>query len=160
MPPRPGIPHRGPTRAAPRCHHAAAALLLAAGLGLLACQAPPPFAVGQTGLHAQYLLGTLFVTFPLVSPDQRTTAELTVLQVAAAAERALLRRGYVIVGRTTSEHHARLIGRYAGQFLHEDLEVNASTDQDGVGLAISPKPLGDSAEAQAVLEDILILLAR
>lgn len=160
MPTRPGRPQPTLARAAPRRHRAAAALLLTAALGLWACQAPPPFAVGQTGLHAQYLLGTLFVTFPLVSPDQRTTAELTVLQVAAAAERALLRRGYVIVGRTASEHHARLIGRYAGQFPHEDLEVNASTDQNGVGLAISPKPLGDSAEAQALLEDILIFLAR
>ncbi|MBA4040053.1 MAG: hypothetical protein C0468_07005 [Planctomyces sp.] len=157
---RPGSPKRLLASAPRLRHRAAAALLLAASLGPWACQAPPPFAVGQSGLRAQYVLGTLFVTFPLVSPDQRTTAELTVLQVAAAAERVLLRRGYVVVGRTASEHHARIIGRYAGQFPHEDLEINASTDQDGIGLAISPKPLGDSAEAQAVLEDVLILLAR
>ena len=122
------------------------AIAIAMSMAIGGCQSEP-FGLGATGVSATTTLGGVESTLP-VSP----------MTVCAAAESVLQRRGYVIVGRTTSEGKVSLRGRYPqGGLLSREAVVSAQAGSGGSGatFGVFISPLGDSDESKAIADAIV-----
>lgn len=107
--------------------------------------------VGTDGRAATYSLATLSTDLPPDNP---------VLTVAAAAERALQLRGYVITRRVNSERECLLGGEFPGQRENSRTDVYIFTLHTGVRVQITIRPFGDLAESQAMMDAILAQLGK
>lgn len=117
----------------------------AAACILSACQSQP-IPVGTAGLAAQWQGSTLAVNLE---------PEISVLTLAAAGERVLLFRGYIITGRNMSEAQMRLRGKFAGSNDWTETTVVARVAGPSTRLEVSVAPSGDQAESRAVMDAIL-----
>ncbi len=107
--------------------------------------------VGADGQPASFVLGTL-------STD--LGPEYDVLTIQAAAEQALLRRGYVITRRTSTQREARLTGEYAGGRDGAACDITVFNLHTGNRVQITVRPLGDLAESQSVMDATLTILGK
>lgn len=107
--------------------------------------------VGADGQPASFVLGTLATD---LGP------EYDVLTIQAAAEQALLRRGYVITRRTSTQREARLTGEYAGGRDGAACDITVFNLHTGNRVQITVRPLGDLAESQSVMDATLAILGK
>lgn len=138
-----------PTRRTP--HLAAFGFTLALAISLAAGCQSRVVPVGADGQPASFVLGTL-------STD--LGPEYDVLTIQAAAEQALLRRGYVITRRTSTQREARLTGEYAGGRDGAACDITVFNLHTGNRVQITVRPLGDLAESQSVMDAILTILGK
>lgn len=110
------------------------------------CGSPQPIA--DTGLVATYDLAVSRTLVPNVDP----------LSVLAAAEQVVESRGWVLVGRYTSEERSRIRARFAGGSVVEEYQITASAQPGGTLIEIHLTPFGDRSRSEAVLRDVLTVL--
>lgn len=116
---------------------------------LTGCRADPQ-PVGDTGLQATYILGTLRCE---VSP------RVDVLTALAAAETALVGRGYTITKRTQTDDRAHLRAFQAGLGAAGGVQVEIANTPRGTGIVIGVEPLGDETTSRVLLEAIAVRLS-
>lgn len=122
------------------------AVLGSATLGFLSgCKASLGDA-GQSRIEAAYRLGTLRATLP---------DSVRVPAVTAAAQAALIGRGYSIFNIDETAERARVTARAPGAGEFESTLVTARIVPAGTEVAIDFNPLGDEAASRALLDAIL-----
>ncbi len=117
-----------------------------AALILGGCQTPPK-AEGQSGVMATYSMSTLRADLPHET--------VPVQSVIAAAQQAMMDRGYTVEEATGTESSGRAIGwppRYSGW---PRMVVEAKAVGDTTRVTVAYEPFGDEALSRALLERIL-----
>lgn len=130
----------------------AAVVVFLAPAALLGGCAAETVALGRSGdVRGDYQLGELTVQL-----DQRAS----VLDAAAAAEGALVRRGYTITQRFAGEGQARLTATTATPGRMWDATVWITNRLAGPEIAVRVALSGDVAESRSILNDTLAQLGR
>lgn len=108
---------------------------------------------GRSRVTAEHELGTLDATLP---------GTITVGAAAAAGEATLRSRGYVIVADRRTKGLSTVTGRRPARGLWRHISRTATFEarvgSRGVDVSVTIRPLGDEAEARAILGDALALL--
>ncbi len=145
---RPPLAAAAVTKIAPLAPLLAVAAL--AGLAALAagCRSQPQ-PIGQTGVQADYGLGTLKAE---ISP------QVSVVAATTAAEIALRQRGYTIESRVGTHDEGLVVARRARAALWESVRVSTYLTPSGTGLSVWVTPVGEEVTSRVVMEAILARL--
>ncbi len=122
-----------------------------AALALPACRAQPQ-PVGQTPIHAEFLLGTLRAEVP------PAVGILTCLDVAEVVLRA---RGLIITDRTSSADMGVLHARQGGSTSSggwTTIRIEARHRPEGTEIALFTGPFGDEVKSRVLMEAIVTRL--
>jgi hypothetical protein len=121
-------------------------------IGTAGCQSTP-IPLGESGrTKGEFRMGRLDVQFD---------RSVTVATIISAGESVLVRRGYTIVKRFTSEDKARVMGSYPNPVgASWDAEVYVENALAGPTMMIRAGLGGDLGEARDIANDVLTLLGR
>lgn len=126
-------------------------LAMAGGLALLAGCRANPAPVGAAGTQAVYRLGSLDAVLP---------PQVPMLTIAAAAEEALLARGYSIVSAEATADRCRVVGLGPQAADYERVIVAGSAAAAGPRVSVHVQPFGDEVASRVIMEALLARLGR
>lgn len=113
-----------------------------------ACSSEPEPLPG-TSLTTTYDFATLSTTLPLT---------IDVLTAIAAADEVVASRGYVAVGRFTSQTDARIRARFVGSREESEVHIACTQAVEGTCVSIYMTPLGNRESSQLWMHDIVARL--
>ncbi|MEM7628313.1 MAG: hypothetical protein AAF356_02710 [Planctomycetota bacterium] len=101
---------------------------------------------GERRVLAEYQFTTLSAQLPVTQPAEA---------VAAAAERALERRGHTIVRSTTSGGRSRVVAKPPRGEVWDEVVVTASQRSRSTRVTVEIKPIGDEYVSRAVFDSVV-----
>ncbi len=140
-----------PPAARKPCPRASAARLLtlcAIAACTPACSSEPEPLPG-TSLTTTYDFATLSTTLPL---------SIDVLTAIAAADEVVAARGYVAVGRFTSQTDARIRARFVGSREETEIHITCTQSARGTSVSIYMTPIGNHDSSRLWMQDIVARL--